>query len=185
MNLSKFAWQFCDLKESRDFDIGFVGLKKGLHKFRYQIDQTYFEKFDYKDFSNADFTIDLDLKKASTMLELLFRINGSVDLVCDLSLESFKQTIDTEYELLIKFGKSENQQDMDVVYLDYNAHKINVAHYIYETIVLALPLRNVHPGIEDGSLSSDVFEKLKSFMSNSGNHSNGTDPRWAKLADLI
>lgn len=183
--MHKFARQFCDLEQVKDFDVVFVGLKKGIHRFQYQIDQSYFEKFHYKDFSNADFTINLDLKKASAMLKLLFNINGSVDLVCDLSLESFKQQIDTEYELLVKFGRTENKQDTDVVYLDYNTHKINVAHYIYETIVLALPFRNIHPGIEDGSLRSDVFENLKTYMSNHGNQASGTDPRWAKLTDLI
>lgn len=183
--MHKFARQFCDLRETRNFDISFVGLKRGLHTFQYQIDQSYFEKFDYKGFSNADFIIDLDLNKANTMLELLFRVNGSVDLICDLSLESFKQPIDTEYELLVKFGKSENQQEIDVVYLDYNAHKINVAQYIYEIIILALPLRNVHPGIEDGSLRSDVFENLKTYMSGRSNQASGTDPRWAKLVNLM
>ena len=40
--------------------------------------------------------------------------------------------------------------------------QVNVAQYIYESIILSVPLRRIHPGVKDGSLS-DVIEKLESL----------------------
>jgi Uncharacterized ACR, COG1399. len=36
--------------------------------------------------------------------------------------------------------------------LPVEASRINVAHYLYEMIILSLPIKIIHPGVEDGSL---------------------------------
>ena len=50
-------------------------------------------------------------------------------------------------------------------------------------IVLSMPIRNVHPGIEDGSVKSDILNRLKDFDINKEKSSN-FDPRWDKLKQL-
>ena len=34
------------------FVINFIGLKEGLHEFEFDLDNTFFEHFDYNDFNN-------------------------------------------------------------------------------------------------------------------------------------
>jgi uncharacterized metal-binding protein YceD (DUF177 family) len=50
-------------------------------------------------------------------------------------------------------------------------------------IVLSMPIRNVNPGIEDGSIKSDILNRLKDFDINKEKSSN-FDPRWEKLKQL-
>ena len=62
-----------------------------------------------------------------------------------------------------------------------------MAQYIYEGIVLAVPAKRIHPGIEDGSLSSDALERLEALspgQSNEEESNKAIDPRWDKLKKL-
>jgi uncharacterized metal-binding protein YceD (DUF177 family) len=57
-------------------------------------------------------------------------------------------------------------------------------------IVLSIPLRRVHPGIKDGSLKSDVLDKLnelkvKEKKENKIQKEENIDPRWDKLKQLL
>ena len=52
-------------------------------------------------------------------------------------------------------------------------------------IVLSLPQKKVHPGIAEGTLKSEILEKLNDLQPQVKPSSNGTDPRWDKLKDLL
>ena len=66
----------------------------------------------------------------------------------------------------------------------HGSHQIQVAQFIYEMIVLSLPQKKVHPGIENGSLKSEIVEKLEALRPKK-NFKEKTDPRWDKLKDLL
>lgn len=58
---------------------------------------------------------------------------------------------------------------------------------MYETIVLSVPLRRVHPGIKDGSLV-EVIQKLESLAPNANKteeQKEEIDPRWENLKKLL
>ena len=65
----------------------------------------------------------------------------------------------------------------------FGTYEINLSQQLYEMIVLSLPLKVVHPGINDGTLKSKTLERLKDFQNRKINSKN-TDPRWDKLKDL-
>ena len=65
------------------------------------------------------------------------------------------------------------------------AKQINVAHYLYEMIILSLPIKIIHPGVEDGSLESETLNTLREYEKNVYKKNNKIDPRWDKLKDLI
>ena len=49
--------------EVKRFDISFVGLKDGTHQYRYDIDETFFDLFDYSDLGEAKIQVVCDFKK--------------------------------------------------------------------------------------------------------------------------
>jgi uncharacterized metal-binding protein YceD (DUF177 family) len=51
--------------------------------------------------------------------------------------------------------------------------------------VLSLPLKKIHPGIKNGTLKSDILEKLKALEPKKNNSDGSIDPRWNKLKDLL
>ena len=69
----------------KEYLIPFVGLKIGKHQFDYQIDNTFFKNFDYDEFNDVSFIVDIVLEKKSTMLELDSKHKGTVTVPCDVS----------------------------------------------------------------------------------------------------
>ncbi len=165
-----------------DYIIPFVGLKLGKHTFTYHIDSKFFDYFQYDDFNVIDCEVTLSFDKKPRLFELSFDIKGFAMLRCDLSNEVFKEEIDTYLDLIVNFGDAYNNENEEVLILPHGEFQLNVAQYIYEAIVLALPVKRVHPGIEDGTLQSDVLDKLKEFEVK---ENKTTDPRWDKLNDLL
>ncbi|MFD1062625.1 YceD family protein [Winogradskyella litorisediminis] len=177
------------MKELKAYTIPFVGLKKGKHHFDYQIDKTFFLEFDYDEFNAANVNIDLFFDKKSTFLELEFKAEGFVNVNCDVTNEPFDLKIKDAFKLVIKFGEAYNDDNEEILIIPHGEYQINVAQYIYELIVLALPAKKVHPGIEDGTLQSDILKKLEELSPEEGkteeNNTEDTDPRWDTLKKLL
>ena len=174
-----------DLKE---YLIPFVGLKIGKHQFDYQIDNTFFKSFDYDEINDVSVKVDIVLEKKSTMLELDFKHKGTVNVPCDVSGEEFDLPIKGKLKLLVKFGDAFNDENEELLILPHGEYQVDVSQYIYELIILSVPLRRVHPGVKDGSLS-DVIEKLESLSPKENKkeeqQNNDIDPRWENLKKLL
>jgi uncharacterized metal-binding protein YceD (DUF177 family) len=56
---------------------------------------------------------------------------------------------------------------------------------MYEMIVLAVPQKKLHPGIEDGTLQSDILKKLEELSPEKNKEVKDTDPRWDDLKKLL
>lgn len=176
------------MKALKSYTIPFVGLKVGEHHFDYHIDNTFFHHFEYDEFNAVDVKIDLKLEKKSTFLELYFSALGSVNVNCDITNEPYNQAINDDFKLVVKFGNEYDDDNEDILIVPHGEYEINVAHYIYELIILAVPIKRIHPGIEDGTLQSDILSKLEE-LSPSEDHkiktSEDIDPRWNNLKKLL
>jgi len=176
-----------EMRKLKDYTIPFVGLKLGKHQFEYEIDNEFFEHFEYDEFNSANVKVDLLLEKKTTLLELTFKASGTVNVFCDLTNEPYDQPINSELILVIKFGDSYNDENEDLLILPHGEYEVNVAQYIYELIVLAVPSKRIHPGVEDGSLQSDVLDKLEELSPKEKEikEEEDIDPRWNKLKNLL
>ena len=172
----------------KEYLIPFVGLKIGKHQFDYQIDNTFFKNFDCDEFNDVSVKVDIVLEKKSTMLELDFKHKGTVNVPCDVSGEEFDLPIKGKLKLLVKFGDAFNDENEELLILPHGEYQVDVSQYIYELIILSVPLRRVHPGVKDGSLS-DVIEKLESLSPKENKQeeqqNNDIDPRWENLKKLL
>ena len=167
------------------FLIPFVGLKDGVHHFDFTVTNEFFEGYDFLDFKKADVKVTLVFEKKITMLNLDFKASGKVNVPCDLSNEPFDLSISSDYHLVVKFGDTDNRNEDEILILPHGSHQIDVANYIYEMIVLSIPQKKVHPGIKNGTLKSDVLEKLKDLDPQKNPFLDKIDPRWDKLKDLL
>ena len=169
----------------KEFTIPFVGLKEGKHHFELPIDDTFFAHFEFNDFEQATLKGNLTLDKKSNFLELHFQVHGFVVLPCDVSTELFDFPIKTEFDLIVKFGIPSDNPSDEILVIPEGSYQIEVSHYFYEMVVLSLPQKRVHPGIEDGSLQNEVIEKLKALEPKETHLKGSEDPRWNKLKDLL
>ncbi|MBF0694607.1 MAG: DUF177 domain-containing protein [Flavobacterium sp.] len=176
------------MKKRNEYLIPFVGLKLGKHQFEYHIDKTFFEIFDYDEFEDSDIKVNVVLEKKSTMLELHFKHKGTVHVPCDVTNEMFDLPVKGNFRLVVQFGDEFNDDNDELLILPHGEHQIDIAQYIYELIVLGVPLKRVHPGVADGTLQTEALSKLSELAVKEDKLEEAeeeTDPRWDKLKKLL
>ena len=177
------------MKKTKEYLIPFVGLKLGKHHFEYQIDNPFFEFFDYDEFQNSNIKVNVVLEKKSNMLEISFKHEGIVNVPCDVTGEDFDLPIKSKMKLIVRFGEEFNNDNEELLILPFGEFEVDIAQYIYEMIVLSVPLRRVHPGVKDGTLESEALKKLNELAVKETKKENkqeeNIDPRWDKLKQLL
>ncbi len=165
----------------RQFQISFGGLKLGNHRFEFEIDNRFFEAFEYSEYKTGSLNVIVDMEKQQRMLILAFSVTGTIDVVCDRCLGIFPLEIKGENNLFVKFGSDNHEESDDVVVIPEGETRFDAGHYIYEYIVLSVPIRHIHPESEDGTSGCDpeALKKLSELKSR-----EHTDPRWEVLKKL-
>ena len=169
----------------KEYNIPFSGLKQGKHRFEYRIENKFFESFGYDDFNGADVALTVILNKTITILELDFDAIGLVNVNCDITSEPYDQPIAASLELVVKFGDVFNDDDDEILIIPHGEHQVNIAQYVYEMLVLSVPQKRVHPGISDGTLKSEVLDKLRELQPKESEDKEENDPRWDALKKLL
>jgi uncharacterized metal-binding protein YceD (DUF177 family) len=170
------------MKDLKEFNIPFVGLKEGKHLFEYKIDNTFFELYNYSEFEKSSIDVTLEFVKKSTLFELEFTASGTVHVPCDVTNEYFDLEITATLPLVVKFGQEYNDENEEILILPHEVYQFSVAQFIYEMIVLGIPNKRVHPKVLDGTMETEVLEQLETKEEKTV---ETTDPRWDKLKNLI
>lgn len=175
------------MKQLSEFLIPFIGLKLGKHQFEYQINKEFFEDFHFDDFAAAVVKVNATLDKKNTFMELSLRHKGTVNVPCDLTGEPFDLEIKGKLNLVVQFGEQFNDDNEELLILPHGEHQIDVKQYIYEMIVLSVPVKKVHPGVKDGTLKTPALDKLNelTFKEQKEIKKEEVDPRWDKLKKLL
>ncbi|MCG8752956.1 DUF177 domain-containing protein, partial [Tenacibaculum finnmarkense] len=80
-----------------------------------------------------------------------------------------------------------NDEHDEILILPHERYQLNVAQYVYESIVLSVPNRRVHPDVLNGTMESEAFQRLNKLKIKDEKivEEVSTDPRWDKLKDLL
>ncbi|MCK5440351.1 MAG: DUF177 domain-containing protein [Maribacter sp.] len=171
--------------KQKEFHIPFSGLKQGKHEFDYTIENKFFESFGYNEFNDVSIRLHVVLNIMSTMMELEMQAEGSVNVECDTTGEPYDQKISGSLELVVKFGDEYNDENDEILIIPHSEHRLNIAQYIYEMLVLAVPQKRVHPGVLDGTLESVALKKLEELHPKEiREDKEKIDPRWDELKKL-
>ena len=165
--------------------INFSSLKEGMHDFDFTVENKLFNHFGYEDFNSCKLEINVKLFKKTNLLELKFLSKGIININCFVSNEPFDYPQTSVMDLVVKFGSEQNSDNEELLILPKGTYQIDVSQQLYEMIVLSLPIKIIHPGIEDGSLESETVNRLKKYELNTQKNITKTDPRCDKLQDLI
>lgn len=172
----------------RKYDVSFSGLKLGSHEFEFNITQSFFDLFEFnQDFAHPDLKVCLNLDKKNNFLELNFILSGTVELICDVSNESYHQELKGSQEVIVKFGDDYDFSDDEVWMVPHGEHAINVAQLIYEMCLLAVPVKRIHPDVISGESHSEMIELLEKYSPHEieeNSDEDEIDPRWEALKKL-
>jgi uncharacterized metal-binding protein YceD (DUF177 family) len=168
----------------RNYDVSFSGLKNGKHEFKFEIDKTFFQLFDTEqEFTNPRIKADVLLDKHTTFLEFEIKIKGLVELVCDITNENFDYPIENEIKILVNFGEEYDDSNEEVITIPTSDHAFNIAHLIYENVMLSIPMKKVSPNISDEDLNIlNQFSPKEVEEIEEEEHES--DPRWDALRKL-
>ena len=157
--------------QNRSFDIAFVGLTHGLHEFNYRIEDKFFVDFGEQDFSNCDTNMKLVLDKHTGFLQLQFDVDGIIETICDRCGNALRVQLWDEFKLIIKLvddpdTMNSQEEDPDIYYINRNESHLSVASWIYEFIILSIPIQHVCKENEKGESTCnqkalDALSKLK------------------------
>lgn len=145
------------MKHNREYEIAWQGLKPGVHTFQYDIDDRFIEARGEaeRDFKDLDAQVTLKFDKQNNFFLCHFDIGGSVTVPCDRCGDDFKLQLWDEFDLLIKLTGAEDaeniEEDADVVFIPRSETVIDMSNWIYEFVMLSIPLQRVHPDRADGT----------------------------------
>lgn len=140
------------------YSIAYKGLKNGLHDFDFKVGRELFEAFGNAEISDGDCDVHVRLDRAETMLTADVTVEGWVVVACDRCLEDCRLPIRYEGRLLVKFSDPAGEYDGEVLWLLPGTDEVDLAQYIYESIVLSLPYRRVHP---EGECDPGMLERFR------------------------
>lgn len=177
------------MKYNREYEIAWQGLKPGPHTYVYDIDDRFMQEKGFEDesFKNWKAQITLGFDKHENFFMLHFDINGTVTTPCDRCGDDFDMRLWDEFDLIIKLTNDENAvvEDDDVVFIPWSETVIDVSGWLYEFLLLSVPLQHVHPDSAAGvSGCNPEALKLLNQLSESDIAEEATKTLWKGLEAL-
>ena len=153
------------MKGLREFEIAYVGLKVGVHKFNYDVEGSFFKHFEDSPIQDCKVNVRLEFEKKETFFILNFFIDGSVKVECDRCLVPFDKSIFGDYPCFIKFAEdpANMNDEPEVIFISRDQTVLDVSQLVYEFINLCLPIQKMgceKPGNEP-QCNKEVLKFLK------------------------
>ena len=172
------------MKSLKTYTIPFTGLKPGKHRFDFEINDAFFNEFEYSLVKKGVLSCIVELDRQETMLVLDFKIEGNISNTCDRCLAAYPQPINVDERLIAKFSDEGEVNDEDIIYLTKNDHEINIAGFVYEYINVAAPFIAVCDDAGNKEYcDKEMLERLEKLAS-SDETDEKADPRWEALKKL-
>ncbi len=170
------------------YRINITGLSNSVHHFDFEIGNAFFKQYGSDLLQEGSFKVNIELDKRETFLEVNFSIKGTVELICDRSLEPFDFPIDATHKVVFKYGSEDKELTEEIVMINRETVSLELGQYIYEFIALAVPMKKLHPKFQDEDEDEEVEGKI--IYSSGPDNDDDTDdnenidPRWEQLKKL-
>jgi uncharacterized metal-binding protein YceD (DUF177 family) len=139
------------MKHNREFEIAWLGLKIGEHVYDFSIgDDFMVERGAPAELHDWAAQVKLRFDRQQSFFRLHFDVSGSVVVPCDRCGDDFQLGLWDEFDLLVKLtgdeeDDAEPDDEADVAFISRNETVIDISGWIYEFVMLSVPLQRVHP----------------------------------------
>ena len=140
--------------------IPLASLKNGDHTFHFDLTGDLFTENQYVDIHSATLKADVNFNKNSSITMFHFNVNGTVSITCDRCGDDFDMPIHVKRDLIVKQSIEHSEED-DMVTLAGDEGDFDAAPYIYQYIVLAMPMQRTHTDIK--ACNTEALAKLKNI----------------------
>ena len=130
----------------------------------FDLNDDFFRALDGSQLEHGALHVSVSIRKMAGFFELLFHTQ-------------------TDNKLLVKLGDTYSEED-DTVIIDENEGIIDMSWFIYEFIMLAIPIKHVHAPGKCNSAMTQKLEELSGAVRSSEEEEEMIDPRWEALKQL-
>ena len=159
------------------------GLKEEETSLEFDLDDSYFKALDGAEVRKGSLHVSVSIRKATGFFELLIHAAGTLIIPCDRCLDGMEQPVETDNRLIVKFGSESSEED-DIIIVPEEEGILDMAWFIYEFVILAIPIRHVHAPGKCNAVMTEALEELSADRSSDEESTQDTDPRWEKLRSL-
>lgn len=167
----------------KSFEINLARLENGTHHFQFELVPDFFETFENNLVEDGFGKASLIMDKSESMMALNFTIEVDVLLICDVSLESYRESLICQKKHIVKFSLTSEELSDEISTIDMGMQILNVSGYIYEFVSLEIPMKKVHPRLR-GQERADLVYKDETPSLNDQEQENKIDPRWEVLKKI-
>ena len=180
--LCNFAPQSEVMDRLKAFKIDLHGLKEGVNALDFELDNDYFDAIDGELVNKGVLDAHVEIDRKSSMFEVNFNIEGTVIVQCDICLDDMEQPICADNRLIVKFGK-EYSEDDDLVVVQEDEGVLDISWFLYESIVLNVPIKHVHA---PGKCNRDMMNALEAHSATRSDveSDSAVDSRWSELLKI-
>lgn len=179
------------------YKIDLKGMQADSCEYEFVLDNSFFADIDGSEVQRGKVNVGLVVKKMSHAFEFSFRTEGIVWVPCDRCLDDMEQPVSSEDELWVKFGHEYAEEGDNLVVIPEEEEGINVAWFMYEFVVLAIPMKHVHaPGKCNEVMNTKLHQHLSveenpdeenslEMEENAVSSEYPVDPRWNELRKIL
>lgn len=178
------------------YNILLKDMKDEIRTYDFDLNDEYFAKIDSPEVSKGQLSARVIVKQKNEVFDLHFAVEGTILIPCDRCLDEMEQPIRHTDTIQVKLGATYSEEN-EIVVVPESEGSINIAWFIYEFIVLNIPMKHVHA---PGECNKTVVGKLKRHIArhkddtednslfdiNEDDNSDDTqiDPRWESLQNI-
>lgn len=168
------------------FGVNIVGLGLADHEFDFELNNGFFKQYGSEMITEGKLKATVSLNKHETFIETNFRIEGSIVLTCDRSLDEFDFPISINQKLMYKYGDEDKEISEEVMMIHRDTATLDLGQPMFEYIVLAVPIKKLHPRfIEEEDDDNGEGKMIYSSAAEDEKSEEGmVDPRWEALKKL-
>ena len=174
-------------QKREEFKLRISGVENGKHLFSIDCENTFFELAEIPDLQEGDVKLQIEMDVSAKIITLDFQFKGFVMLPCDRCLEPVKVNLDFSDHLLVKLmpGIEEPEEEDNLWIVNENIYELDLFHFVYESLTLALPMQVLHPDDENGNstCNPEILKKLEELTPHE-TEMGDIDPRWEALKNI-
>ena len=165
------------------FDIDLKALTDETTPLSWELDNQFFQSLEDAQVQEGSLHVSGSIRKTVGFFELQLHTVGTVRIPCDRCLDLMDQPLEADLRLVVKLG-SEYQEDDDLITVAEDEGILHTAWFIYESIILAVPIQHVHQPGDCNDAMMRMLEEHSAARSSDADATKDIDPRWQALLKL-
>ena len=177
------------MRQWGELDIDIVSLATSkTYLYHYELGDTFFEVVELSPVKKGKINVHANLLKTERYITINLHLDAEVELCCDRSLDLFYFPIHVDHELIYKFTEEVDDFSDDLLLIGKNESRINLGQHIYDLIILAVPMKKLHPRFKEDNTDDLTWvyssEKKEQQQENDSDEKKEIDPRWLILKTI-